>query len=197
MGKNTVNVYTKVDEYHKVRYCTTFEVWSVEEINDFIREYNTSVDFAHLDCEQSKDDIYNYDFFNIPYEEDGESKVKHVAVPNFDEDEAIEWRAREDARLFFAEWKLDVDVIAEAIIKYIDDKQDYFYSKEWVEYTESLSDEILDNYYTCYGRECKEYNRDYAIEEIENNIEHWAKNIYSAVQREKDDYYSFEDYGRE
>ena len=71
-----IKAYTSYNEYNNTHYYTNFKV--IDELPAIGSDYNSSIDYdtvvtdiktVLLDCEQGFDSVYDYDYYNIIYNE--------------------------------------------------------------------------------------------------------------------------------
>lgn len=100
-----IQVYTKFNERHKIRYSTTFEV--VDELpkvgdlledNKYYRNVVINVREVSIDCEQGNDEVYNYSYYyvRVKSQEFDEDLNKWIDTNEYTENYAIKEEYEEE-----------------------------------------------------------------------------------------------------
>lgn len=179
-----IRAYTGYDERHKIRYYEDFEIISIEELKELGKTYYFSD--VPLDPEQGNNEVYDYDYY--AYKD--EDKIKYIAVLKFDFDKAVYNHIKEQSIYLNYNYQIN-NFDYEDAMSNLYYNPDYFKSNEWLEICEELSDRDLDNFFTEYGKNNKEYNRNAALEELECIVDFYVEKNKAAAREEEQDYYSF------
>lgn len=188
MKNNTIRVCVGMNERKKIRYYRDFEIVDVDEMKDLADDFN--INEMPIDAEQGNDKIYDYKYYFYDYELDGEICTRYLALPMFDYEGLAYDFCEESATTYNYCYKFYLDDITNALYGRMHNGN-YFNEKEWQDIVDSLSDEVLDNYYTDFGRNNKIYDRDRAIKELEKNLKEEAWGITETLEDQETEYYGF------